>query len=162
MANDLFLKITSTKGEIPGESKKEGKTGQTELDSFSIGASQPGSWGSHGGGSTGKVSFSDISFTTYISKGSPKIFDAMKNHDALTEVIFSARKGVGDKQEDFYVVTLKDAVFTNYSIGANEHGAPQVGGSVNYKKIKIQYKEQLDNNTLGPWVEVEFDQAAGL
>jgi len=160
---DLFIKITGQmQGEIKGESKKTSKEEQTEINHFSISAHQPGSYGQHSGGGTGKVTFSDITFSTAISKTSPLILKAMGNHEVLTEVVLSARKGVGDKQEDYYVLTLTDAVMTDYSISASEHGAPQVGGNLNYKRIKIQYKEQIsEDGSLCPWVEYEFDQSKG-
>jgi type VI secretion system secreted protein Hcp len=159
---DLFIKITGkTQGEIKGESLKTGKEGQTEIAGFNIGAHQPGSFGVHSGGGTGKVTFSDVNFSAYVSKQSINIFKAMGNHEALSEVILSARKGVGDKQEDYFVATLTDVVMTDYSVSVSEHGAPVVNGNLNYKKIKIQYKEQKPDQTLGPWIEYEFDQAMG-
>ena len=159
---DLFIKIVGKQqGEIAGESKKTGKEGQTEIDRFSFGARQPGSFGQHSGGGTGKVSFSDIQFSTAASKLTPNIFKAMGNHEACSEIVLSARKGVGDKQEDYLVVTLTNAVITNYDLQVSEIGPPTVSGSINYQKVKIQYKEQKDDQSLGPWVEYEFDQAMG-
>lgn len=159
---DLFIKITGqVQGEIKGESQKDEKKEQTEINHFSIGCHQPGSYGQHSGGGTGKVTFSDISFSTAISKTSPLIFQAMGNHEVFSEVILSARKGVGDKQQDYYVIKLTDAVMTDYTVSASEHGAPQVSGNLNYKRIKISYWPQNPDGSLGEEVFYEFDQATG-
>jgi len=160
--SDLFMKITGDKqGEIKGESKKTGKEDQTELTNFSISANQPGSYGAHSGGGSGKVSFSDISFSSTINKQTPLLFMAMKNHEHLTEVIFTARKGVGDSQQDFYIIKLTDAVLTEYSVQAHGGGPPSVNGRVNYKQIEIIYKEQLPDQTLGEDIIATFDQSLG-
>lgn len=161
-AGDLFMKIKGKQqGDIQGESLKEGKEAQTEITGWKFRATQEGSYGEHSGGGTGKVSFHDIEFTTNVSKQTPNIFKAMGNHEALQEVILSARKGVGDKQEDYMVITLTDAVMTDYELAVSQAGTPYITGKLNYKKVKIQYKEQKPDQTLGPWVEYEFDQALG-
>src|SRR4051794_25938501 len=121
---DLFIKIVSkAQGEIPGESIKTGKEGWTQVDAFQLGAVQPGSYGMHSGGSTGKVEFTDVTFSTQASKITPKIFEAMGNHDQLTEVWLTARKGTGTLQEDYLWLKLTDAVFTHYSLNVGG-GAP--------------------------------------
>ncbi len=159
---DLFLKVVSkAQGEIKGESVKEGKIDWIMIDRFSMGATLPGSFGMHSGGGTGKCTFSDISFSTQASKCTPLIFQAMGNHDQLSSVELVARKGTGTMQEDFLTLTLTDAVFTTYSLDVSEHGAPMVNGSINYKKIKISYKPQNPDQSLGAEVLYEFDQAMG-
>jgi len=159
---DLFLKVVSkAQGELKGESEKTGKEGWIQIDSFQMGATLPGSYGMHSGGGTGKVNFSDISFSTQASKVTPLIFQAMGNHDSLSEVQLVARKGTGTLQEDFLWLTLTDAVFTNYSLSVSEHGAPMVSGTINYKTIEINYKPQNADQSLGAAVLYKFDQALG-
>lgn len=159
---DLFLKIVGEKqGEIKGESEKKGKEGWTQIDSFNMGAVLPGSYGQHSGGGTGKVVFSDISFSTQASKITPKIFQAMGNHERLKEVWFVARKGTGDQQEDYLTLKLTDAVITNYNLSVSEHGAPMVSGTVNYKMIDVIYKPQNADQSLGAEVAYSFDQSLG-
>jgi type VI secretion system secreted protein Hcp len=159
---DLFLKIVSkAQGELQGESKKTGKEGWTQIGTFQLGAVQPGSFGMHSGGSTGKVDFSDVTFTTEASKITPLIFKAMGNHDQLTEVWLVARKGTGSMQEDYLWLKLTDAIFTTYNLHVGENGPPQVSGSINFRQISINYKPQNEDQSLGAEVMYEFDQSLG-
>jgi type VI secretion system secreted protein Hcp len=161
MNEDVFLKITgTTQGEMQGESQKAGKENQTQISGFSIGAFAQGSYGEHGGGSVGKAQFSDISYTAEFNAQSPKIFNAMRNQEVLTECILTARKGTGAEQGDYLTVTLTNAVFTGYNVNVGGGGA-SISGSINWDKISIDYKPQAPDGSLGSSVLAEFTQTAG-
>ena len=65
MASDYVLKIDGIKGESTDSKHKD----EIEIESFSWGATQPGSFASGGGGGAGKVSFQDIHFTIANERG---------------------------------------------------------------------------------------------
>lgn len=161
MADDFFLKLTGAKqSEMTGESGKTGKENQTQLLGFSFGASQPGSYGMHGGGGTGRVEFSDINFSAAFNSQSVKVFQSIGNHEVLTEVVLTGRKGTGDKQDDWITITLTNAVMTNYHASFSDGG--HVSGNLNYEKISIEYKPQInESGELGTAVPYAFDQKTG-
>ena len=67
MASDYLLKVDGIKGESTDSKHKD----EIEIESFSWGATQPGSFSTGGGGGAGKVSFQDIHFTQKYDKSSP-------------------------------------------------------------------------------------------
>jgi|GEM_PF-1732488 type VI secretion system secreted protein Hcp len=161
MADDFYLKLNGkVQGEMKGESEKTGKEGQTQLLGFSFGASQPGTYGMHGGGSHGRVEFTDITFSASFNSQSVKVFESIGNHEVLTEVVLTGRKGTGDKQDDWITITLTNAVMTNYHASFSDGG--HVSGNLNYEKIEISYKPQInESGDLGTAVPYAFDQKTG-
>src|SRR5258705_11095969 len=68
-AVDYFLKIDGIKGE--SQDSKHG--GEIEIQSFSWGATQSGSFAQGGGGGAGKVNMQDFHFTVFHGVASPKL-----------------------------------------------------------------------------------------
>ena len=160
MADDLILKITGKKqGEIKGECKKKGHESQIDITSVSWGMNNPANMGRGGSGGTGAVTFSDISFTKVVDAASARLQTAATTGEVLTEVIFYFRKQ-GGKQEEYTLVTLKEAMVTNISISAGSGGEPHESVSLNFAKYEIVYKEQQPDGKLGGGIVASYDLKA--
>src|SRR5262249_28264053 len=68
-AVDYFLKIDG----IPGESHDAKHKDEIQVDSWSFGGRQSGTFAEGGGGGAGKVQMFDVSFSEKVSKASPKL-----------------------------------------------------------------------------------------
>ncbi|TCR64329.1 type VI secretion system tube protein Hcp [Bosea sp. BK604] len=150
MASDYLLEIDG----IEGESNDSKHKNTIEIQSFSWGASNPGSAAAGGGGGAGKVSFQDLHFTSSVNKSSPKLMLHAANGKHLKKAVLFVRKH-GGKQEEFYTITLEDLIVSSYQSGGSEgSGALPVDQfSLNYAKIKFEYKPQKEDGSLGGAIE---------
>src|SRR5688572_14489207 len=69
-AVDYFLKIDG----VDGESTDDKHKGEIDVESFSWGVTQTGTFSHGGGGGAGKVALQDFHFTMKVSKASPTLF----------------------------------------------------------------------------------------
>src|SRR5258708_26517065 len=67
--SDMFLKIDG----IEGESADDKHKGEIDLESWSWGETNSGSFSTGGGGGVGKVSMNDFHFTAQINNATPKL-----------------------------------------------------------------------------------------
>jgi len=108
MAIDAFLFITGITGSGPG--------GAIEINSFSFGASNPGTVGSGSGGGAGKVSLSDLTITKTVDSSSPKIFDNVLNSMVISSVVLKVYRGDGGGRgtgtpTEYLMITLNNCIF---------------------------------------------------
>jgi type VI secretion system secreted protein Hcp len=153
-AADYFLKIDG----IEGESKADKHTGEIDLESFSWGATQSGSFAAGGGGGSGKVSMQDFHFTMGINKAGPALFLACAQGDHIPKAILTCRKA-GKDQQEFLKVSFSDILVSSYQTGGSG-GAdilPVDQISLNFAKIEIEYKEQQKTGALAGSVKKFFD-----
>jgi type VI secretion system secreted protein Hcp len=159
MASDYLLEIDGIKGESQDKKHKD----TIEVESFSWGASQPGSFASGSGGGAGKASFQDLHFTSTVNKASPLLAKACATGQHIKKAVLFVRKA-GGAQEDFYSVTLEDVLISSYQSGG--HGGstalPTDQFSLNYAKIKFVYQPQDSKGKLGGAVPFEYDLKAGV
>jgi len=153
-AVDYFLKIDG----IQGESKADKHTDEIDVQSFSWGATQSGSFAGGGGGGAGKVAMQDFHFTMLHSKASPALMLACAQGDHIKSAILTCRKA-GKEQQEFLKVTMSDCMVSSFqtggSAGANVIPTDQV--SLNFAKIEHEYKEQKPDGSLGGSVKKTFD-----
>lgn len=145
MASDYLLKIDGIDGE--SQDKKHPKT--IEIDSFSWGASNAGAHSSGGGGGAGKVSFQDLHFTTKANVSSAVLALRCASGQHITKATLIVRKQ-GKDQQEYYTVTLEDIMVSSYQSGGHEGGdsVPTDQFSLNFTKIKFEYKAQKPDGTL--------------
>ena len=91
MASDFLLEIDGIKGESKDKKHKE----TIEVESFSWGATQPGSFASGQGGGAGKVTFQDIHFTSTVNKASPLLAKACATGQHIKKAVLFVRKAGG-------------------------------------------------------------------
>jgi type VI secretion system secreted protein Hcp len=152
-AFDYFLKIDG----IDGESTDAQHKGEVDLDSWSWGETQPhpASTGSVVG--AGKVTMSDFSFTTRLSKASPKLFLACAEGSHIKAAWLTARRAAGKASDYFLKWTFSDLLVSSYQTGAAAENAPVDQVSFNFAKIEVEYKEQRADGSFGAGFKAGWD-----
>lgn len=152
---------------IQGESKQEGTelpANCIDIESWSWGGTNSGSYDVGGGGGAGKVSMQDFHFVCKNGKATAQLMKAMvtKAHPATGKLF--CRKGGGDANT--YIYYQVDFDFLTIS-SCQEGGAngsdllPHVQISFNYKKFTLDYKEQGDDGTVQSAAKASYDQSTG-
>jgi type VI secretion system secreted protein Hcp len=151
MAADMFLKIDG----IDGESQDAKHKGEIEIESFSWGASRPGTGGTGGGGTTGRVTMDDFSFTTPVTKASPKLLLACVENRRIKTALLTVRRS-GAQQHDFLKVTMSDVQILAWKQAAGAE-LPLDQVSMNFGKVQIAYTGQRPDGTAGDTVTAGWD-----
>jgi type VI secretion system secreted protein Hcp len=146
MSVDYFLKIEG----VDGESTDDKHKGEIELESWSVGAANAGSFSSGGGGGTGKVAMQDFNFVKKTDKASAKLFTACCTGEHLKSATLTCRKA-GKEQQEFLIVVLTSVIVSSYQTGgsAGADVIPTEQLSFNFAKIEYKYKEQKADGSLG-------------
>ena len=128
-AVDYLLEIDG----IKGESSDDRHAQSVEIGSFSWSSTNSASSG--GGGGAGKVSFSDMHFTTKLSKASPQLLLACASTNRIPRAtLFVRRAGT---QEEYYKIELQDCLVTSYQTSGHASAAvvPTDQFSLNFTKV---------------------------
>ena len=154
MASDYLLKIDGIKGESTDAKHKD----EIEIESFSWGATNPGSFASASGGGSGKVNFQDLHFTSRVSVASPNLMLACATGQHIKTATLTVRKA-GKDQQEYYIVKLSDTLVSSYQSGGSEgsNALPVDQFSINFAKIEFEYKSQKPDGTLGAPVKGGYD-----
>jgi len=154
MATDYLLEIDG----IKGESKDHKHPNTIEIESFSWGNVNAGSAATGSGAGSGKVHFQDFHATTQVSKASPRLMLACANGEHVKKAQLFVRKQ-GEGQQDYYVVTLEDLIVSSYQSGGStgSQHLPTDQFSLNFAKIKFEYKSQKDDGSLEAPVTHGYD-----
>lgn len=145
MAVDIFLKLDG----IEGESFVKGHEREIQIESFSFGVSNAGSFNT-GGGSAGKAQFNDFHFVMATSKASPKLLVACASGQHIKDGLLSVRKA-GTSQLDYIKWTFTDLLISSYQTGGSSGDVvPSDQVSISFAKIEIDYTEQNADGSAGP------------
>ena len=162
MAYDAFVVFT-------GEPKVQGETTDKtfaakkalEIYSFSLGASNPSTIGSSGGGGgAGKVSLSSFNFMKKTDSSSPVLFTACATGAHFDKVEVFLRKAGGTAGQEPYLTYTFDEAFVDsvqWSGSSGGDDTPTESVSIAFGKITIDYKPQKDKGTLGDSVMAYWD-----
>jgi len=162
MAYDAFLKIDG----ITGESQKDKHKGEIEIASFSLGASNPTSVGVGTGLAAGKVSIADFSITKPTDQASPALFKNCCAGKSFKTAVVTVQKATGGTtgetylQYDFgnvYVTSISWA--GSGGAGGGSHDTPHETVSFTFESMKITYKPQKADGSLGSQQVAGWDQA---
>ena len=145
----MFLKIDGIEGES-GDAKHKG---EIEIESFSWGASDPGTVG--GGGSAGRVRMEDFTFTTPVTTASPKLFLACVERRRIKTALLTVRRS-GSQQHDFLKVTMSDVQVSAWK-QATEAEQPTDQVSLHFGKVQIAYTGQRPDGSAGDTVSAGWD-----
>ena len=149
---DYFLKIDG----IEGESRDDKHKDEIEIESFSWGETQTGSFAVGGGAGAGKVSMQDFYFTMLVNKASPALFLACAQGDHIKNAILTCRKA-GKKQQEFLKFTLSNVLISSFQIGGTGGFVSTDQISLNFAKIEVEYKEQDATGKLTGSITKWFD-----
>ena len=146
MAFDIFLKVDGIKGESSDAQHRE----EIEVASFSWGASQQGTTSAGGGAGAGKASFQDLHVFMSVSRAGPQLFLACAQGRHIKTAVLTCRRAGGREQHDFLRYTLSDVLVSSYQTnGQAEHGVPVDQVSFKYAQVKVEYRPQKADGSLG-------------
>ena len=136
-AVDMFLKID----DIDGEASDKNHEGEIDVLSWSWGMTQSGS----AGGGAGKVNIQDISFTKFVDKSTPKLYEKLANGEPIPEIILSISDSTYSGKEVYLTYTLTVASMSSVSTGGSG-GEDRITEniSLNFETIEVIY-QQFEN-----------------
>jgi type VI secretion system secreted protein Hcp len=154
MAVNYFLKIDG----IDGESLNSVYKNHIELDTFSFGANQHGTFAANSGGGAGKVSMQDFHFVMSVNRASPLLLKACASGEHIkTAKLFCCK--AGKEQQTFMTITFTDVLVSSFQTGGTDGSdvLPQDSISLNFAKIEYEYKVQQADGTLGGSIKAGYD-----
>ncbi len=158
MAMDMFIKIGSLKGESRDHKHKE----EIDVLAWSWGMSNSGSAQQGSGAGAGKVNVQDVSFTKYIDKSSPDLMLACCNGKHFDKAVLTVRKA-GEQPLEYLLITMEEILISSVSTGGSG-GEDRLTENVtlNFAKVKVQYKEQTPTGGVGDKPEMGWDIAGNV
>ncbi len=154
-AVDYYLKIQG----IDGEAQDSKHKGEIQLQSWSFGATQTGTFSRSdvSGGGSGKVTVQDFHFTMFTNKASPKLLAACMSGKHIPEATLTCRKA-GEQAAEFLTYTFSDLLISSFQTGGSEAtDLPIDQITFNFSKISQEYKEQLKTGGVGGAVTAGWD-----
>ena len=152
-SSDYLLEID----DIVGDSK----TGGVDIIAYSHDVKSPrdaasgqatGRAASGGGGGTGKVSMSDISFSTRMGKASPQLMQACATGKHFTKATLTCRKSGGGTTQTYLKITMSDCLVSSFaSTGNSADDAPVETFSLNFTKIEFEFIDSSGQSTKVSW-----------
>lgn len=155
MATDFYLKIQG----IEGESEKAGHEKEIEIQSFSFGATNHGTFHSGGkGGGGGKAEITDISVVKQVDKASPLLFKACASGDHIGEATIYSQKTGGPKPVTYYEIKMTDLIVSSHNNnGSNGGDAVYETIVFNCSRVDFVYTPQDNKGGAGSSVRAFFD-----
>lgn len=155
MAVNAYLYVDGVDG--PSTSK----TNHIDILSFSWGVSQTQTYGAGASGreaKAGRADFSNLTIMKVLDKTSPLLFDHCASGNILKKVYILYDKPVGDQQQDYFRIWLKDALITSVQLsGSNEN--PMESVSFAFQATEVAYKAEKDDGSLDAALGKGFDLA---
>jgi type VI secretion system secreted protein Hcp len=146
MAIDTFLNLSS--GGITGESTDSQFPGQIEIQSWSVGGTNPPDLTSaKSGAGTGRVTMNYLNFTVKQTAATVHFFDRLVQGTHIPTAILTCRKA-GGGQEKFHQITLTEAYVAQHQLGGSAGSETNMESfSLAYGTIKQEYFKQGTNGT---------------
>src|ERR1700692_1158959 len=136
MAVNAYLYVDTVVG--PSTSK----TGFIDVLSFSWGVSQTAVYGAGASGKeakAGRADFTNLSIMKVLDKTTPLLADHCASGNILAKGYTLYDKPVGDKQDDYFRIYVKDALITSVQLsGSNENPTESV--SFAFQGVEVGYK----------------------
>jgi type VI secretion system secreted protein Hcp len=151
---DYFLKIDG----VEGESMDDRHKNEIDVESFSWGVTNPGSFASGGGSGAGKANFSDFNFTMSYNKSSPVLMQACASGKHFKSATFTVRKA-GENQQEFLIYKFTDIIISSYQTSGGGD-IPMDAVSFAFTKVEVEYKIQRPDGSLGDPVKAGWDLKA--
>lgn len=154
MAVDFLLKIETIKGESPVEGFKD----YMQIESFSWGASQTGTFQYGSGGSGGKCNFQDFSFMMRTNSASPQLMEKCAAGYHIPKATLICRKASGGTAITYLKVEFTDVIISSYTTGGSSGDeVPLDSISLNFAKILFEYTEQTSQGGKGATTPGSWD-----
>jgi type VI secretion system secreted protein Hcp len=149
-----FVKI----GDIKGESTDAKHKDEIAVESWSWGASNPGSPATGGGGGAGNVSFTELTFVHRFDRATPLLWKACATGQHIRDATLAATKA-GKGQQDFLIIKMNDVLITSLSVSdSNGAGAaPMEQVSMKFSKVDVEYRPQKPDGSLDAGIHFKYD-----
>lgn len=158
-ASDILLQIK----DVIGESAQ--KADCIDIESFSWGVSNSGSFATGGGGGGGKYAFQDLHLVAADAKAAPTLMKFCATGQHIDKVSLHLRKaGGGDAPaKEYYTLELENCLISSYQSSAQGHGG--IGAmdsfSINFAKIHYVTKLQDAKGEMTAGGDTKFDLKTG-
>jgi type VI secretion system secreted protein Hcp len=144
MAVNAYLYIEGIQG--PSTSRPN----HIDILSFSWGVSQTSTYGAGASGKeakAGRADFSNLTIMKVLDKTTPLLADHSASGDILDHVYILYDKPVGDKQQAYFRIWIKDALITSVQLsGSNENPTESV--SFAFQGVEYAYAPEKDDGSL--------------
>lgn len=139
-SGDMYLLVqTRRAGKIKGESTAPGHEEEILVSSWQWGLSASSAIGSTQ--ATGRRSYTALTVHKSVDQASTGLMSALATNDAVKEARLTMRRAGGD-QEDYFIITLKDARVTGVSHLALPDGTVDETVSFTFTKVEVEYRPQ--------------------
>src|SRR5450432_1258907 len=153
MAVNAYLYVDGVEG--PSTSR----TGCIDVLSFSWGVSQTSTYGAGASGKeakAGRADFANLSIMKVLDKTTPLLADHCATGNILPKVYIVYDKPVGDKQQTYFRIWVKDALITSVQLsGSNENPTESV--SFAFQGVEYAYAPEKDDGTLDAAIRKGYD-----
>jgi len=150
-ANDYFLQIDG----IPGESTDKDHKDWIDIESFSWGLTLVTSGA--GGASTGKATFSDLSWTQYVDVSTPKWFVQVATGKHIPTVTLDVVKVSGGRSDSFFQMIFTNTLGSGLHVNGVGSDLFESASMTSGETVKLRYRPQDDKGGFGAWVEGSFN-----
>lgn len=127
--------------------------------SFSWGVAQTSTYGAGASGKeakAGRADFTNLTIMKVLDKTTPLLVDHCASGDILKKVYILYDKPVGDKQQAYFRIYLKDALITSVQLsGSNENPTESV--SFAFQAVEIAYSPEKDDGSLEAAIRKGYD-----
>jgi type VI secretion system secreted protein Hcp len=144
MAVNAYLYIDGIQG--PSTSRQD----HIDILSFSWGVAQTSTYGAGASGKeakAGRADFSNLSIMKVLDKTSPLLTDHCATGNILDHVYILYDKPVGDKQQAYFRIWIKDALITAVQLsGSSENPTESV--TFAFQGVEVAYAPEKDDGSL--------------
>lgn len=139
-AADVYLHVqTARAGKVKGEATGPGHADDIDVLSWQWGLSASSALGSTH--ATSRRSYSALTVIKRIDQATTALMSALATNDAVKEAKLTLRRAGGD-QEDFFIITLKDARITSLQHHGDGDGETRETLTIAFNKIEVEYRPQ--------------------
>ncbi|HLJ13779.1 MAG TPA: type VI secretion system tube protein Hcp [Bryobacteraceae bacterium] len=151
---DYFLKIDGIKGESLDSKHKD----EIQIQSYSWGEQNSGTFSDTSGGGAGKVQMHDFTFTQVVQKSSPLLVKACATGQHIKNAILTCRKA-GTTPQEYLKITMSDILVSSYSVGGQAEASvvPTDAITLNFAKIEYSYAPQKADGSLDGFITATYD-----
>jgi type VI secretion system secreted protein Hcp len=134
-----------------------------QLQSWSFGASNAGTFGIGSGGGSGKASIQDFHFTMHPSTATPDLFQHCCTGDHYKAAFVIAKKTGGVKPIHYLRYFFRDVIISSYQTGGSGgNDSPTDSISFNFAAMTLSFTSQNPDGSKGNTVDRMWNQVRSL
>lgn len=146
-SSDIYLSVqTKRAGKIKGECTIAGHEEDIAITSWQWGLAAASAIGSTQ--ATGRRSYTALTVVKSIDQSTTALMSALATNDMVKEAKLTMRKS-GGEQEDYFLITLKDARITGVSHVTSADGLTTETVSIMFTKVEVEYRPQKTSGGRG-------------